>query len=182
MPETDLPEGDMPQNESTEAGGTEKMGDLFCLLYYHMADEVVSRWGEEGREAVARAIRRFGEARGKKMRQRHLDQGLPINIKTLFTNKDRPGDSRFSRELDRLDEEARISRTLRCPFFERWRELGGVDLARIYCEEVHEAMWETYDPRIVVEQPKIKTRGDDYCSFRVLWDETAADDDGGGCT
>jgi hypothetical protein len=61
-----------------------EFGDLWSLMYFVFAKEMVDSFGEEGEEALRRAIRSYGRARGLRLRKRHEEQGLPINLRSLF--------------------------------------------------------------------------------------------------
>ena len=144
-----------------------EFGDLWALMYYHFAKEMLDSFGEEGEEALRRAIRSYGRERGLRLRRRHEERGLPINIKTLFEHYDLPGhpDNRRRREV--LDEEELLSYILYCPYREIWADHGGDEIGRIYCEEFHHAMWQAYRDDMVVEIPEILTKGDEHCRFIV---------------
>jgi hypothetical protein len=141
--------------------------DIFSLLYIHMAKEVIETFGKDGEEAVRRAIRNFGIDRGKRLRTKHESEGLPINLKTLFTHYDLPKESSAKRKYLELTETTRYSQRFCCSIQERWREVGPAEYGVIYCDEFHQAMWGAYLEGTVVELPKLLSRGDDYCMFEV---------------
>lgn len=149
------------------------MSEMVAKLYYHMAKEMLDSFGEEGEAALRRAVQAFGRDRGSSLKKRHEDQGLPINVKSLFEHYDMPGtsSSRFRRTTFKLDENTRQSETYVCQFKEIWEGLGGVKalrtLGQIYCNEFHPAMWGAYDPDIKVELPRLLTQGDAHCRFEV---------------
>jgi len=68
-----------------------EFGDLWSLMYYVFAREMVDSFGEEGEEALRRAIRGYGRARGSRLRRKHEEQGLPISLRSLFEHYDLPG-------------------------------------------------------------------------------------------
>jgi hypothetical protein len=150
-----------------------RITDLFIALYYHMAREMVDTFGNEGERALRHAIRQFGAERGRRMRKQHEEEGLPINLVTLHgqDTKDRPADPRTEAVTHKLTPGVRETDVSKCGFHEAWRDWGGTDVALIYCQEVHHAMWQAYDPEIEVNLPKTLTNGDDRCVFRVYWPE-----------
>ncbi|RJS86576.1 hypothetical protein CW701_02170 [Candidatus Bathyarchaeota archaeon] len=144
-----------------------EFGELWALLYLAMAREMVEAFGPEGLQALRRAVRRYGELRGRRLRERHEAQGLPINIRSLFEHYDLPSHPEMVRRRAILTDDRLDSTVLHCPYREVWRRYGGEHLGLIYCEEFHRAMWRAYRDDIVVEQPEIMTRGDPRCRFIV---------------
>ncbi len=68
-----------------------EFADLWALMYCTMAREMVDSFGEEGKKALIRAIQSYGKVRGERLRKRHQEQGLPINMRSLFEHYDLPG-------------------------------------------------------------------------------------------
>ena len=54
--------------------------------------------------------------RGRRLRERHEAEGLPITVKTLFEHNDLPLDKRFRRNPIELTDFTRYSETLVCPY------------------------------------------------------------------
>jgi hypothetical protein len=127
-----------------------EFGDLWSLTYYVFAREMVDSFGEEGEEALGRAIRSYGRARGLRLKRRHGERGLPVNLRSLFEHYDMPA----------------------CPYEKIWRAKSGTDLGLIYCENFHHAMWQAYRPDLKVEMPEILTKDDPHCKFIVTQPKT----------
>ena len=149
------------------------MSEMVAKMYFHMAKEMLDTFGVEGEAALRRAVRAFGQDRGATLRERHLTEQIPINVKSLFEHYDMPGtsSSRFRRTTFKLDEDTRQSETYVCHFHEIWQHLGGESalrtLGQIYCNEFHPAMWGEYDSDIKVQLPMLLTQGDAHCRFEV---------------
>ena len=62
-----------------------EFGDLWALMHYMFAREMVDSFGEELKEALIRAVKAYSQARGERLRKRHQEQGLPLNLRSLFT-------------------------------------------------------------------------------------------------
>ena len=144
-----------------------EFGDLWSLMYYVFAGEMADSFGEEGEEALRRAIRRYGRARGLRLRRRHEEQGLPINLRSLFEYYDLPGHPGTEKERTVFEDDRLVSFTYVCPYERIWRSRDGTDLGLIYCQEFHHAMWQAYRPDLKVEIPEILTKGDPHCRFVV---------------
>ena len=146
----------------------QRLLDLQAKMYYFLASGLLDRFGLEGEAAVRRAIRRFGRERGLQTRKEHLAKGFAINLHTLFTQYDLPGDPRFRRNKLELTEETRLSETLVCTFFNVWKKYPeGNRIGRIYCEEVHHQIFGAYDPAIQTNLCCTLTQGDDKCRFSI---------------
>jgi hypothetical protein len=142
--------------------------DSWTKLYYYLAKNLVEMFGIEGEQALREGIRNFGVDRGTTLRKEHLKSGLQPNLKNLFTYGDLPGDPRFRRNKIELTPQTRFSETLVCPMASLWKEMGGMNLGRIYCEEFHHAKFSAYAPHTQVNLTKTLTQdGDEFCRFSV---------------
>jgi hypothetical protein len=145
----------------------DEFGDLWSLMYIIFAKEMVNSFGDEGKKALVRAVRSYGKARGERLRKRHLDMGLPINMRSLFEVYDLPGTSGTKKERKRFTDNELVSYTYVCPYEKVWRENEAVDLGLVYCENFHHAFWQTYRPDLDVQIPEILTKNDPDCLFLV---------------
>lgn len=144
-----------------------EFGDLWSLMYYTFAREMVDSFGDEGKEALVRAIRAYGRARGLRLRKRHEGMGLPINLRSLFEVYDLPGHPDTEKERTTFEDEKLISYTYVCPYERIWRSHDGNDVGLLYCENFHHAMWQAYRPDLDVQIPEILTKDDPHCLFVV---------------
>lgn len=144
-----------------------EFGDLWSLMYHVFAKEMVDSFGEEGEEALRRAIRVYGRAQGLRLKRRHEEQGLPVNLRSLFEHYDLPGHPGTEKTRTVFEDDELVSFTYVCPYEKVWRAREGVDLGLIYCEEFHHAMWQAYRPDLNVEMPEILTKDDPHCKFVV---------------
>jgi hypothetical protein len=147
-----------------------RMTDLTAKMYYYLARGLCESFGIKGEAALRRGIRRFGRERGLRLRQQHLDQGLEINMHNLFTYYDLPSDDRFRRNKIELTKQTRLSETLVCPFPGIWKSYAdGNRVGRIYCEEVHHAIFGGYDEAVQTNLSTTLTQGDDRCRFAIYF-------------
>ena len=109
-------------------------GELWSLMYCVFAREMVGSFGEEGKDALIRAVKVYGVARGARLREMHEKQGLPINLRSLFEHYDLPGHSGTEKTRTVFEDEKLVSYTYKCPFEEQWRERGCVDVGMFYCQ------------------------------------------------
>ncbi len=144
-----------------------EFGDLWALMYCTFAREMVDSFGEEGEKALIRAIQAYGKARGERLRERHLEQGLPVNLRSLFEHYDLPGHPDTRKERTHFTDDKLVSYTYLCPYERLWRERGCNDVGLLYCQYFHHAFWQTYRPDIDVQIPEILTQDDPHCKFIV---------------
>ncbi len=141
------------------------MKEFYTLLYGYLAQRVIDSFGAEGNQIVRRALRDFGQWRGAKLRERQLHYGLDINLQNLNNYSDLPGDDEQETNRQIFEKDQFLSYVDQCDMYDLWKEHNLNDAAVAYCEEIHHAMWATYDPDVVVVQKEILTRGDPRCSF-----------------
>ena len=145
--------------------------DSYTIMYAFLVRSLLDECGLEGEAAAREATRRYGADRGLKSRQKHINLGIKVNMKNLFSvGFDLPSDPRFKRDRQELNPEERISHTLVCPMAEVWDSIGEKAIGRMYCEEFHFACYNTYGYGYTqVNLARTLTQnGDDYCSFSVI--------------
>ncbi|WP_236915264.1 L-2-amino-thiazoline-4-carboxylic acid hydrolase [Clostridium sp. Cult2] len=156
----------------------ENCQDAWPKLYYYLAFELIQEYGLKGEKVVRNGVRKFGIDRGETLRKMHIKYGIDINMKSLFTYYDLPGDPRFRRRQISLTEEQRLSETLVCPIAELWIDYNAKAIGRIYCEEFHHAMWGAYAEGTQVNLGQTLTQdGDNHCRFSVYYRKANAKND-----
>ena len=152
--------------------GLAEFGDLWALMYITFAREMVDSFGNEGKEALIRAVRTYGRTRGLRLKENHLKQGLPITLRSLFENYDLPAHPATEKTRTEFTDDKLVSYTYVCPYERVWRSEKASDLGRIYCENFHQAMWQAYRADIDVQIPEILTKDDPHCKFLVSQPKT----------
>jgi hypothetical protein len=162
---------DMPEAEEfDEVPLDEALGhlmDIQAKMYYYLAKGLCG-FGLEGEAALRRAVRLYGRERGLNIRRDHLARGLEINLKSLFNHYDLYShiDPRIKKNQREFTEESRINESLNCTLFDIWKQYpDGIDIGRIYCEEVHHQIYGGYDSAVQINLTHTLTRGDDRCRF-----------------
>ncbi|MFW5897112.1 MAG: L-2-amino-thiazoline-4-carboxylic acid hydrolase, partial [Bacillota bacterium] len=69
--------------------------ELMARLFATLADEVVKRFGEEGREAIRHGVRRFGEGRGADIARRAREDGAELTVRNYLEYYDMQRDAGF---------------------------------------------------------------------------------------
>lgn len=132
------------------------MARLFGLMFYHFANLLVEKYGEENGKALVReAVRRFGLDRAERVRRDVIKMGLEPVLENYGKVLDLP----------------RIgwggpTREMYCPFAEVWIEKGAEDLCKLYCEV---DVWKMvgYNPKIKVKRLRWVLEGDADCRYQI---------------
>jgi hypothetical protein len=141
-----------------------RMGELFGKLYYHLAKEMMS-FGDEGENALRRAIRNFAIDRGETMRRQAEALGLPLTYKTYREIADmpntQPGYKKYHPEVTGTQPSNGL-----CTYAEIWKRYqDGCKLGKIYCDEFHHAKWAAFNPKFKIDMVNVITKGDPYCNL-----------------
>jgi len=164
--EVRMPEAEKFHEISLEEGLGHLM-DIQAKMYYYLGKGLCA-FGLEGEAALRRAIRLYGRERGLNLRREHLARGLEINLKNLFNHYDLYShiDPRIRKNQREFTEQSRINESLNCTLFDTWKQYpDGIDIGRIYCEEVHHQIYGAYDDAVQINLTHTLTRGDDRCRF-----------------
>jgi hypothetical protein len=164
----------MPETEALDETSYEEqlrlLMDIMAKMYYYLGRGLYA-FGLEGDAALRRAIRIFGHERGVNIRRDHLARGLDINVKNLFTHYDlyAHNDPRMKKNQIEFTEEIRRNETLNCTMYNIWKTYpDGIEIGKIYCEEVHHQIYGGYDNAVQVNLTQTLTRGDDRCRFVTI--------------
>jgi hypothetical protein len=154
----------------------DKMARTLAMLYYFMANEVTTEFGAAGEASVQRAVHKYGEARGNKIREEVIAKGLPLTVDNLSKNYDLPLPLAWVSNKIRIEENYLEKKVSYCPFAEEWKKLGGEHLGLIYCEQ-DLCMRKGYNEEFDLQQFTNVLNGDAHCHTIVQW--TKNDDSGG---
>ena len=132
------------------------MARLFGLMFYHFADLLVERYGEEeGKALIREAVKRFGLDRAERVRKEVTKMGLEPVLENYGKVLDLPqiGWGGPTRETY-------------CPFAEVWIEKGAEDLCKLYCDV---DVWKMvgYNPKIKVKRLRWVLEGSEDCKYQI---------------
>jgi hypothetical protein len=145
------------------AEAVKSMSEFTALLYYYLTKEIMEACPENGKEIIKRAIRGFGLHRGKAIAEKVKAKGLPPTIENLQPNYDMPIIAGWEPNLQQRPNGEWYGQTDECTFANVWRELGHLDIGRLYCD-VDIALREGYNPDIEYVPQTLIPDGDKYCS------------------
>jgi len=140
----------------------DKMARTLALLYHFMSSEVVNEFGDKGEEVVRRAIHKYGNRRGEKIREKVSALGLPLTVENLSKHYDLPLPMAWVSEKICQEEICLEKKVTYCPFAEEWKNLGGEKLGLIYCEQ-DLCMRKSYNHQLDLQQFTNMLDGDAHC-------------------
>ena len=146
----------------------DKMARTLAMLYYFVGSEVVEEFGAAGEEVIRRAIHKYGDARGRKIREEVLARGLPLTVENLSKFYDLPLPLAWVSEKIRVEENCLEKKVTYCPFAEEWKSLKGEKLGLIYCEQ-DLSMRRGYNPELDLQQFSNVLEDDPHCHTIVEW-------------
>ena len=144
-----------------------RMGELYGKLYYHLAKEMVETFGDDGEEALRRAIRNFAIDRGEQSRAQAEAMDLPLDWHTFSREgiADMPDTQPGYKKYHPNVKGTQPSNGL-CTYAEVWRKYpDGWDLGKIYCDEFHHAKWKAFNPNFRVDMVEVITKGASVCTL-----------------
>lgn len=109
----------------------DRMARTLAMLYYFLSREVVEEFGAAGEDVIRRAIHKYGDARGRKIREEVLAKGLPLTVENLSKFYDLPLPLAWVSEKIRVEENCLEKKVTYCPFAEEWKRLKGEKLGLI---------------------------------------------------
>jgi hypothetical protein len=140
----------------------DKMARTLAMLYYFLSSEVVEKFGAVGEGVIRQAVHKYGDARGLKIREEVLAQGLPLTVENLSKFYDLPLPLAWVSEKIRVEENCLEKKVTYCPFAEEWKRLKGEKLGLIYCEQ-DLRMRKGYNPELDLQQFTNVLKNDPHC-------------------
>ena len=137
-----------------------------ALLFALIARQVITRYGEDnGLPALRKAIRHYGEQRGRRMALRAKANGDALNMTNYLVY----GEWRYvtdSVQMERVIDQADIRMTVkRCPWADAWSEAGLLPYGRYYCQEIDAALLRGYNPGLMIEVNQTLSNEGVPCEF-----------------
>ena len=137
-----------------------------ALLFAWIAKAVSQRAGEQRGEVVMRkAVRRYGEERGRRMALRAQADGQPLTMANFLAY----GELTFPEDAGEFEELARgpdlIERVYRCLWHRAWVENDLLPYGRFYCLEVDRALVYGFNPALRLDVNGTLPNGAGHCEF-----------------
>ena len=139
-----------------------------ALLFGWIAKAVVGGVGEPLGEAVVRkAVRQYGQERGRRMALRAKANGHALTMANYLAYgewKYSPGQAQGKMRIVEKRPDAKV-RMEKCPWYEAWQKNDLTAYARFYCHEVDKALVSGFNPDLYVEVNGTRPDGADICRF-----------------
>ena len=144
----------------------EKVHAFLAAQYYV---RLIERFGEQGKQAFIHAVQYYAGQRGRRMAQRAIRDGKPLNHATYMQY----GELIMSEAADTTrtecvsicpDYELHIKR---CLWHDQFREMGCLEAGEVYCTYIDEALCRGFNPAL---QFKVRANlnSSPYCIHCVL--------------
>ncbi len=143
----------------------DSMARAMAAMFFFLADEVIKAFGEEGKKATARGIRRFGLYRGAKIRMRAEAAGVAPTLDAFRKYYDLPLSAAWKVFQSDIPD-GQITEIEYCPMAAEWNEIGAKEAAREYCA-VDFAITEGFDSRLSFSRESSILQGDRCCRHVV---------------
>jgi hypothetical protein len=137
-----------------------------AVLFALIARQVFTTYGEvKSPPALRKAIRRYGEQRGRRMALRALANGDELTM----TNYMVYGEWRYvtdGGQSERVEAQADIRMLVACcPWMDAWTETELLPYGRYYCQEIDAALLRGFNPNLTIDVLKTLSNDSLPCEF-----------------
>ena len=140
---------------------------MFAQIFCTLTEEVLNKFGDEGRKVIAESVKKYGLERGKRIADLVKSLGKELTLENFFIYGDL--DSRSILKYKPKIVDGNIEIIIRdCVYCNACREWGKEEYGKIYCEYVDQAILEGYNPELILELPARMMLGDKKCHFRYI--------------
>jgi len=140
---------------------------MFSHLFCTIAEEVINNFGDEGKKAIANAVKKFGAERGRRIANLVKSLGKELTLKNFFIYSDLNTSETTKYKVKIIDGNLEI--TIRdCVFCNGCKEWDKLEYGKIYCEYIDESILKAYNPSLNFEITSILTKGDKKCIQRYI--------------
>ena len=137
-----------------------------ALFFACVAKSVIKETGEEKGEALIRkAVREYGEQRGKRMALRAEKFGYGLTMDNYFAFGEwEVTKSDMDFKLTEKNPHARLI-VYKCPWYETWEQKNLLDYGQYFCKEIDAALVRGFNPSLVLEVNSTQTNDKKPCDF-----------------
>ncbi|MCK5313192.1 MAG: L-2-amino-thiazoline-4-carboxylic acid hydrolase [Desulfobacteraceae bacterium] len=140
-----------------------------ALFFACVTKSVIKETGEEkGGTLIRKAVRKYGEQRGKRMALRVKKYGhdLTMDNYLAFGEWEVP-----KQDMDfKLAERNPHARLIvhKCPWYETWEKNNLLDFGQYFCKEIDAALVRGFNPSLVLEVNSTQTNDKKPCDFLFM--------------
>ncbi|MFX1317016.1 MAG: L-2-amino-thiazoline-4-carboxylic acid hydrolase [Promethearchaeota archaeon] len=156
-------------NEQKKVGDQYKLHffDFFAKFFCILSEKVITRFGEQGKETIIEAIKKYGERRGKDIAKIVKSLGKELTLKNYYVYN--TFDTRQTAKYKLNIVEGNIEAIIRdCVFCNGCKDWDMLEYGKIYCDYIDEAVLKGYNPDLNIEVPTTLTKGDKRCIQRYI--------------
>jgi hypothetical protein len=137
-----------------------------ALLFAWIAQAIVEQIGDQRGEAIIRkAIRQYGEERGRRMALRAQANKHALSMANFIGYSEyRISPGEIEMKIIERSPHFRI-RAFKCPWHKAWQENGLLSLGCFYCLEIDQALVRGFNPALQLEVNATLTTGAAQCDF-----------------
>jgi hypothetical protein len=137
-----------------------------AVLFALLARGVQVHFGDElGEVVIRRAVRRYGEQRGRRMRLRAQRDGEPLTMLNYMAYSEWRGRERESEQKMSKTTPDAYSYVDRCPWNEAWVESNLLRYGRLYCQEIDPALVRGFNPQLKLDVLNTLSNDQKPCEF-----------------
>ncbi|TET56954.1 MAG: hypothetical protein E3J52_11075 [Promethearchaeota archaeon] len=155
--------------EMGEVGNKYKINlfNFFARLFCTLTEEVISQFGEKGKETIINAVEKFGERRGQEIAEIVKSLGKELTLKNYFIFSTFDGDQTTKYKINIVDGNVELI-IRQCVFCDGCKDWDKLEYGKIYCDYIDEAILKGYNPKLKIEVPNMLTKGDKSCIQRYI--------------
>jgi L-2-amino-thiazoline-4-carboxylic acid hydrolase len=127
--------------------------------FYTHASVILDRHGEDGREAIIRALRLWGAERGRFLRQEHEAAGMEASLENFIRHHDMPARFVWRHHVE-LRPGGAVVEIEETPHEQAWEDVSAMQLGELWYEGSYPAMAEAYLPGAKAVWTQLRSRGD----------------------
>ena len=138
-----------------------------ALLFAWIAREIIHRLGQDnGEQIIIRAVRRYGEQRGRRMALRAKADNQDLSMANFLVYGEWKPTKQEEVQHQRIEESSDIRVLVhQCPWNNAWTENDLIQYGRLYCQEIDRALVRGFNPELNIEVDKTLTNENEPCEF-----------------
>ncbi len=135
-----------------------------ALLFGWLSRAIIEEVGEQtGKAVITKALRRYGEERGKRMALRAKRDRQTLNVANFFAYAEyRPISGKMKGRIAEKSANFTVE-AFQCSWCEAWKESGLMPYGRLYCLDIDKAVLRGFNPDLKMEVESSMPNGAEKC-------------------
>jgi predicted ArsR family transcriptional regulator len=137
-----------------------------ALLFSWLSKALIEEVGEQrGKELVRKALRKYGEERGRRMALRAKGSGHDLDVANFFVYAEyRLVSGKMKAKVTEKSRNFTLEAS-RCPWCDAWNESGLLPYGRLYCLDIDEAVLRGFNPNLKMDIEGTLSNGAEKCKL-----------------